>query len=365
MSINSFSKPRRTAATLAAAVLLGGAGGAATTALIFEPSDRSSAPPAATSASAALPIADGDSSTSASAIYSKVKSGVVEITATKQQAAAQLGGQQGGTAQAGGSGFVVDDAGHIVTNQHVVDGANSIEVAFADGTKAKAKVVGQDASSDVAVIQVEGVDAANLHPLSWADSSKVQVGDSVVALGSPYGLEGTLTAGIVSALNRSIEAPNNYTITGAIQTDAPINHGNSGGPLLNSAGQVIGINSQIESDSGDNSGIGFAVASANAKRVADQIIAGKDVAHPYLGIQLSDAAEGGATVAAISDDSPAGDAGVKTGDTITAADGQGIDSADALVGLVQSHQPGDKLALTIRRGGDEKQVTVTLGNRAE
>ncbi len=373
MSINSFSRPGKAAATFAALLAVGGAGGAATTALFYEPST----PKPVASVTTTSPIASTSSTSNASAVFNSVKQGVVEITATSQAGSSQSQsqsqeanpfgspegqGQQGGTQTAAGTGFVVDKQGHIVTNQHVVDGANSIEVAFADGSKTSAKVVGEDPSNDVAVIQVD-VDQSKLKPLAWADSSKVNVGDSVYAIGSPYGLEGSFTGGIVSALGRSISSPNNYTISGAIQTDAPINHGNSGGPLLNSSGQVIGINSQIESDSGDNSGVGFAISANNAKSVAAQIIAGDTVKHPYLGVQLSDAAEGGATVGTLSQDSPAGDAGLKKGDTIVAVDNQPVDTADDVVGAVQNHKPGDKLAITVRRGGDEKTVTVTLGDR--
>ena len=253
-------------------------------------------------------------------------------------------------------------SGHIVTNQHVVDGASSIEVTFTDGTKASAKVVGTDPSNDLAVIKVDGVDSSKLQPLTFADSSSVKVGDAVYALGSPYGLEDSFTAGIVSALGRPITSPNNYTISGAIQTDAAINHGNSGGPLLNSSGQVIGVNAQIQSDSGDNSGVGFAIQSNQVRSVAGDIISGGSVQHPFLGVQLADGTDGGATVGAVTDGSPAASGGLQKGDVITAVDGQSVGGSDDVVSAVQSHKVGDKIQLTIQRDGQEKTVTVTLGN---
>ena len=351
---------RALATTAVTALVAGVAGGAIALAADGSPGDdhATQAAPATSAAAAGTPTA--------AELYKQDDPGVVVITAqeTRKTQPSLFSPSQTEQVQSLGSGFVVDRRGDIVTNDHVVAGADSLRVGFGGGASYPAKVVGADPSSDLAVIRLDKVPAA-LHPLTFDTSRGVHPGDPVYAIGNPFGLDSTMTAGIVSATGRDIQAPDGLTIPDAIQTDAPINHGNSGGPLLDSAGQVIGINSQIESDSGDNSGIGFAVPSATAQRVADQIIAGKDVAHPYLGVQLSDAAEGGATVAAMSDDSPAGDAGVKSGDTITAVDGQGVDSADALVGLVQTHQPGDKLALTIRRGGDEKTVTVTLGNRAK
>jgi putative serine protease PepD len=215
------------------------------------------------------------------------------------------------------------------------------------------------------VIRVTGVDSSKLQPLTLGDSSKAQVGAGVVAIGSPYGLEGSVTVGVISALERSIQAPNHYTIAGAIQTDAPINHGNSGGPLLDSNGRVIGVNSQIESDSGDNSGVGFAVPSNTVQRVVKEILAGGQVQHAFLGLELGDAASGGAQVAAVTSGSPAATAGVKTGDVVTAVDGKAVAGADDLVSAVQAHSPGDAITLTVRSaGGGTHDVRVTLENRA-
>src|SRR5919198_720520 len=216
---------------------------------------------------------------------------------------------QGGATEAEGTGFVIDRKGDIVTNQHVVSGADTIKVTFADGRQATARVVGEDPSTDLAVIHVN-VPSSELHPLTFGDSSAVQVGDGVVAIGNPYGLTGTLTTGVVSATGRSITAPNHYTIAGAIQTDAAINHGNSGGPLLDAAGHVIGMNSQIESDSGDSNGLGFAIASDTVRRVAQDLVAGDKVSHPYLGVSLSDGTDG-ASVAGVGSGLQAGRSGLR------------------------------------------------------
>jgi putative serine protease PepD len=173
-----------------------------------------------------------------------------------------------------------------------------------------------------------------------------------------------MTAGIVSALSRTIEAPNHYSISGAIQTDAPINHGNSGGPLLDLSGNVIGVNAQIESDSGDNAGVGFAIPANAVKSVVNTLVAGGTVKHAYLGIHVGDAQNGaGAQVGSVTSGSPAADAGLKAGDVITAIDGKAIGSADELTAAISAHQPNDKVTLTIDRNGTTKTVDVTLGVR--
>jgi putative serine protease PepD len=192
----------------------------------------------------------------------------------------------------------------------------------------------------------------------------VQVGQDVAAIGSPFGLPETLTSGIVSAVNRTITAPNNYSISGAIQTDAPINHGNSGGPLLNASGQVIGVNAQIESDSGGNDGVGFAIPSDAVKSVATTLIAGGKVQHAYLGVSIGNPTSGeGAEVSSVKSGSPAQDAGLKAGDVITAMDGQSVASADDLTAKINAHSPGDKVTFTVTRNGSTQKLDVTLGTR--
>jgi putative serine protease PepD len=208
----------------------------------------------------------------AATIYRRASKGVVDVVVQTSSGSDGFG-PPGAVAEAEGTGFVVDRKGHIVTNQHVVDGATSAKVTFSDGRTATARVVATDAAHDLAVLKVD-VPADALQPLSLTDSSKVLVGDTVLAIGSPFGLSETLTRGIVSAVGRSINSPDNSTISGAIQTDAPLNHGNSGGPLLDAAGRVIGVNAQIASDSGGNDGIGFAIPSNTVRSVVNRLLGG-------------------------------------------------------------------------------------------
>ena len=345
MPTNSIP-PRRTIAMLGVALALGAGGGAAAVAL---DGSTKTVERVTTVAGAQSTTAGSRSGLTVNEIYRRSKQAVVEISVTQGRSRAQ------------GSGFVVDNRGDVVTNQHVVSSGGSIQVAFADGKKASARVVGQDASSDLAVIRVS-VPSSELQPLTLGDSSKVQVGDGVVAIGSPFGLSGTVTTGVVSALGRSIKAPNNYTITGAIQTDAPINRGNSGGPLLDTNGEVIGVNSQIDSNSGDSSGVGFAVSADTVRREASALIAGKQPAHPYIGVSLTDA-PGGAGVAAVKGGSPADRAGLRAGDVVTAIGGQATASADAAVSAIDARKPGDQVAISFRRNGQTHDVSLTLAQR--
>jgi putative serine protease PepD len=301
------------------------------------------------------------SSTSLTQIYKNDSPGVVDITVTTS--GSPDFGPGGGSSQAEGSGFVVDTDGHIVTNAHVVDGATSIKVQFQNGKLAKATLVGTDASTDVAVIKVS-VDAAQLHPLSFASSAGVQVGQEVAAIGSPFGLPESMSSGIISALDRTITAPNNYSISGAIQTDAAINHGNSGGPLLDMSGDVIGVNAQIESDSGGNDGVGFAIPSNAVKNVADTLIAGGKVQHAYLGIQVGDSTTAtGAQVTSVVSGSPADKGGLKAGDVVTAIDGKAISNSDDLTAAVSAHKPSEQITVTVNRNGSTKTLKITLGIR--
>ncbi|HEX5191360.1 MAG TPA: trypsin-like peptidase domain-containing protein [Solirubrobacteraceae bacterium] len=308
-------------------------------------------------------------------IYKKAGPGVVDIVVTTSGSSNSLFG--GGSAQKDeGAGVVYNDKGYILTDQHVVAGAKSIRVTFQDGRVASAKLIGTDPSTDVGVIKVN-VPQSELHPLQFADSSTAQVGDAVVAIGSPFSLPETVTSGIVSQTGRSIQAPNSYTIPGAIQTDAAINPGNSGGPLLNADGEVLGLNDQIDTNNttvggeGSNSGIGFATPGNEVQKVADTIIAGKPVKHSYVGVFLSSTSEGGARVATqeengqppIAPGSPAARAGLEPGDLITAVDGTKITSTNQFIATVFQDDPGQTITLTVTRDGQTKHIQVTLGTR--
>jgi putative serine protease PepD len=296
-------------------------------------------------------------------VYDTANGSVVEITVTLTGAADPLG-PGSGTAQAQGSGFVYDTRGHVITNAHVVDGASSIEVRFSNGKTYEATVVGVDASTDLAVLDVDAPSSV-LEPVTLADSSALAVGDAVVAIGSPFGLENSLTTGVVSALDRSMEAPNGYTINGAIQTDAAINHGNSGGPLLDMQGRVIGVNSQIESDSGGNDGVGFAVPSNTVKTVVAQLLDDGSVDHAYLGVGLSETQgdTAGAQVTEVRSGGPAADAGLEVGDVITSVDGTAVATMQELQSAIDAKSPGDTVTLAYLRDGAARTLTVKLGTR--
>jgi putative serine protease PepD len=251
----------------------------------------------------------------------------------------------------------------VITNQHVVDGATTARVTFSDGKSYDATVVGSDPSTDLAVLKVEAP-ASALQPLALADSAELEVGEGVVAIGSPFGLEQTVTTGIVSALHRQITAPNSFSIDDAIQTDAAINHGNSGGPLLDLRGRVIGVNSQIESESGGNDGVGFAVPSNTVERIAEALIADGEVEHAYLGVSTDDVeSAGGARIAEVRAGTPAQRAGLRADDMVTAVDGDAVESADDLRRRIDARKPGDEIELTLERGGTTETLTVTLGTR--
>jgi putative serine protease PepD len=299
-------------------------------------------------------------------IYERAHRGVVEITAGS------------GAGQAQGSGFVLDADGHLVTNQHVVDGAERISVLFSDGSTHSARLVGTDPSTDLAVIRVDAPEAL-LEPLELGDSAEVAVGDAVVALGSPFGFEGTVTSGIVSALHRQMTAPNNFTILDSIQTDAAINHGNSGGPLLDGRGRVIGVNAQIESESGGNDGVGFAIPSNTVRAISSQLIETGEAEHAYLGIKMTEVADGVA-VTEVRQGAPADEAGLRPatgtrtengrqlpsgGDVIVEVDGREISSSAELQSAVDAKRPGDTMSLTVLRDGDRVSVEVTLATRPE
>jgi S1-C subfamily serine protease len=319
-------------------------------------------------------------------IYERAAPGVVEIKATGQSDD-EFG--FGSIQQALGSGFVIDKAGHIVTNYHVVEGAQELNVSFSGEDPVPATLVGVDASTDLAVLKVD-VPANALTPLVLGDSDAVTVGDSVVAIGNPFGLDRTITAGIVSAVQRNITAPNNFQIDHVIQTDAAINHGNSGGPLLNSKGEVIGVNAQIQGGTVDgNVGIGFAIPVNTVKSVASQLIESGKVEHPYLGVTLQEITpelaenfrlpvDEGVLIASVQDDTPAADAGLQGGttqvtlngenytlggDIITKIDGNEVTSVDEVREAILAKKPGDTVTLEINRDGETMTVTAELGNQ--
>jgi S1-C subfamily serine protease len=368
------------AAALTAAAGIGAGGGAATYALLSSGEGKTVV--RQVTVSDAQPAAN-TTGLSVSEIYQRAYKGVVEITVTGSQAT-PFGGAQ--TQRAQGSGFVDDEEGHIVTNEHVVDGASSISVRFWNGESYEAKVVGSDASTDLAVLKVEAPTSL-LAPLPLGNSNTVEVGDAVVAIGSPFGLEGTVTSGIVSALHRQMTSPNNFTIDDSIQTDAAINHGNSGGPLLNGQGRVIGVTAQIESDSGGNDGVGFAVPSNTVESVVSQLLRNGKVEHAYLGVGLATIPDSvatelglveGAAITEVRSGTPAARAGLRGatgsrsvggesyptgGDVITAVDGKHIASADALRRAIEAKHPGDTISVTYSREGRSHTVELTLASR--
>jgi len=345
---------------------------------------------------------------STSAIYKRTASGVVQVTTKSivQEQSNPFFPAQSQTQEALGSGFVIDKQGHIVTNYHVIEGASSIEILFSNKVTTKATVVGTDESTDLAVLKVN-VSPNALTPLSFGDSSTVEVGNPVVAIGNPFGLDRTATSGIVSAIynlgdcsptcplyaSSSSSSSSVYSIP-AIQTDAAINHGNSGGPLINSLGQVIGVNTAIEtggSTSDGNVGIGFAIQSNTVKQVAAQILKNGKATHAFLGVSVrgitSELAslyrlpvKDGLLISEVTKRSGAAKAGLKAGtrtvtvsgigytiggDIIVKADGVNVGSSGSkLENVIASHKPGDTIALEIYRGSKKMPVTVTLGKRS-
>jgi putative serine protease PepD len=299
------------------------------------------------------PLMPRQGQTRAGAIYALASPAVVSIR----------------TAEGSGTGFLIDTTGRIVTNSHVVGSNPHVLIRFGqDTTSLDGKVVGSDPSSDIAVVDIGASSIPKgVKPLQFADSRAVQVGDTAIAIGNPFGLDRTATEGIVSGLGREIKAPNGFQIDSVIQTDAPINPGNSGGPLLDASGHVIGVNSQIATAGagGGNLGIGFAVPSNTARQVVPQLERGKAVQHPYLGTQTSadPTNPNGAVVASVVPGSPADKAGLQKGDVITAIDGQPVKDPSGLSSAIAIKKPGDKVTLQIERNGLTQQTDVTLGVR--
>jgi S1-C subfamily serine protease len=327
-------------------------------------------------------------------IYRASAPGVVHIETTSrvQQPSDFFGNPFGGTQtqRALGSGFVIDKAGHVVTNYHVVQGATTIQVSFSNNERFKARIVGSDPSTDIAVLQVH-VKSRALKSLPLGNSDSVRVGDQVIAIGNPFGLDRSVTAGIVSAVQRRIESPNQLSISHVIQTDAALNHGNSGGPLLNAQGQVIGVNAQIETggQTQGNVGIGFAIPINTVRDVAAELIKHGKVEHPFLGIEGKTLqpniarlfhlpVTSGVLVASVRSGSGAAKAGLKAatnqvtvegeswpagGDVIMKVDGQPVPTVESLVDRIATKKPGDKIDLEVVRGTSRVHLNVKLGRQ--
>jgi S1-C subfamily serine protease len=383
---------RRTLVIVILAALAGGLAGAMIgVGLSGDGSNSTTTQPAAALPSEPAPApAASRTGLTPEAIYRDDAPGVVVITDTQTQEIPPTFFTPSSTEKVGalGSGFVVDRRGDIVTNDHVVRGSTGIRVGFSSGASYPATIVGQDPSTDVAVVRVNTPPAA-LHPLRFDDSANLRPGDPVYAIGNPFGLDRTMTAGIVSAIGRDIQAPNGLSIPDAIQTDAPINHGNSGGPLLDRSGGVVGISSQIEGGTVNaNVGIGFAVPSDTARSVATQLLQHGHAEHPWLGVrveeidpQVAAVVRGlpshGAAVVQVVKGSPAARSGLRAGtrqitvdgvgmlvggDVIERVDGQRITSPAQIANLVARRRPGDRLSLEVVRSGKSRTVEVTLGN---
>jgi putative serine protease PepD len=299
------------------------------------------------------------------------RSSLAEIAAAVQPSVVVVS-----TGSGEGSGVIMTTDGYVLTNNHVVESANgNVTVTYSNGSREKASVVGTDPRTDVAVVKIDG--AKDLKAAKFGDSDGVRVGDTVLAIGSPLGLQGSVSAGIVSALHRTIsengqpedQFGNNgggaqTTIGDAIQTDAAINPGNSGGALVNTSGEVIGINTAIATNGGSsgNIGVGFAISANKAKSVAEQLMKGGKVTHPFLGVSVGDADTGGAQVSKVTAGSPAEKAGIKEGDVITKIGNDAIANSEDLVGAVQGGTVGESLQVTIVRDGKTQSVTVVLSD---
>ena len=399
-----MNKPERSFRTPFISALLGGAvvavfGAIAIAAGWIHSGDGSTTTTVAAPLSAPVVSKSSDESANVvNQIYKNDGDGVAfiesQIPAQESQTLSPFGepeSEGGGTAT--GSGFVVDSEGHVLTNNHVIEGASRIQVKLGASDKTyEAKVVGADPTSDLALLKVEAP-ADQLHPLTLGKSSEMEVGDPVVAIGNPFGLDRTVTSGIVSALQRQIEAPDGFSITNVIQTDAAINPGNSGGPLINAEGEVIGINSQIATGGGGNGnvGIGFAIPIDTARSEIQQLIANGEVEHAFIGIsggtitpELAKAinlpVKEGVIVQTVVKGGPADKAGIEGGNTsatidgaevslggdiITEIDGKKVTGMDEVAEIVNKSKPGESLELTILRDGSTKTATVTLGDRPD
>jgi len=359
------------AAMLAAGLVVGSVGGGAIGALLASHRSTASAnSPAITAAGVAAPA---PSPGSFAAIYQQTAPGVVTISTEIARGGARS------FSQAEGSGIVADKQGDILTNAHVVAGASQLQVTFNDGHTATAQVKGVDQSADLAVVKVS-VSQDQLHPLAVGNSDTLQVGDTALAIGTPFGLQESFTAGIISGLNRSTTAPNGRALTGMIQTDAPINPGNSGGALLDGRGQLIGINDSIQSPVEGNVGVGFAIPINRAETLLPSLENGVAIQHAWLGIsgetittgtadQLGLSEKSGVLVVDVVSGGPAAKAGLQASgqadasdDIITAIDGHPITTIEQLTQYLDTKKVGDHVTLSISRNGRHISVGVTLGN---
>jgi putative serine protease PepD len=365
---------RGTALLLALTAALGGAAGAgvyaiaggngttSTTTTISEP---------AASTSAASDTSSGDG-LNARALYANAAPGVVDITSRgisePSQGSFPFGGpQQQQQATATGTGFVIDGKGDIVTAAHVVNGASSVTVTFQDGTTRKATVLGKDNATDVAVLKVDPA-GMTLHPLPLGSSANLQVGDALAAIGDPFNYNRSISTGIVSGLDRTISAPNGFTVAHAIQTDAALNPGNSGGPVFDSSGKVIGIVDQIATNGSSNatsSGVGFAVPIDLIRSELSNLESGQPVRHAYMGVSTGSVGTttSGALVGSVANGGPAADAGMRSGDVVTKIGNTTIKGSNDLVAAIATYKPGQKVQVTVRRGSQTKTLTITLGTQ--
>jgi putative serine protease PepD len=352
----SGAPPRTIRLSTAAAIALAAAaiaGGAFAAGAILNGGDEQKAQPLP--AVSGKPVQPGRGRTPAGKIYAAASPAVVSIR----------------TDVGSGTGFLIDRSGTLVTNAHVVGNADRVVVKFGpDGRSLDGEVKGTDASSDLAVVHIDpGSEPRGVKPLQFADSRQVQVGDTAIAIGNPFGLDRTATEGIVSGLGREIKAPNGFSIDQVIQTDAPINPGNSGGPLLDDTGRVIGVNSQIATSgsSQGNVGIGFAVPSNTVRQVVPRLERGDHIARAWLGVETTDPtdpnAPPGAEVTNVTSGGPADAAGIDQGDVITEVDGQAVNNADDVSSIIEGKQPGDTVDVHVDRSGQDIGLRVKLQDR--